>query len=492
MDAQLPLLNIEKTQVRLLLPLKVPEGEFLFSEKESPNNPWKVEHWTKGGPLPPHSENTLEASIQFSTAEPGKIQGGQFNQEGIDHPMDQIGLKNGNRWVIISEMTPAKEVAIEFHKAGILSTKVGLAFIWIDLTIDTVPASVLFDLLKRVPNHFKNKRKGTFVHQVNPHPKARKDYPKTTFTAVELLDTLSKNVTDWSKKSKGKNVNICAFSRRVSTYATLVGTDYFPSDQPFHSATSGLEWHLEHGGYQLLNQSSPSWKAHPSLNAQDRYGFWGRGDSMLYVGTGIGVFTRETLPNKFFDIWEHFLSFSLAQGTLTLANHIEDDLKEVAANRNLEAGTLRAFRKRFEAAEWTFLQLQWNLDHTLLHLEPVRFNIHNEYRALLGIPQALDRIQAQSELINAYFTRKFERSLQTFVLLGAVVGAVTALGGINVRHLTSEAEVGLTQTYFALLAILCIGALFLSWLLSTIIRHPSRIKNTGLRIDGWGRWFKQR
>lgn len=378
---------------------------------------------------------------------------------------------------------------VTIGNAGLLSTKIGLAFIWIDVTFKDPPAPILFDILKRIPTHYPGKKKGILVHQLdpNPHPSAFNDYPETRFSVVSLLLHLAQNASEWFGAEFGDGKTVRSLSGRALTYGTISGTDIHHVQGNLQLDSRMGEW-LRHCGFELLERASPTWSSRPEMSAGDRHGYWGKIDTLLYVGTGNETSVRETLANKFFGLQEHFLSYILTQGALIMANHIEDDLKESAANRNLESSFLNTFRKRFEAAEWCFLQVQWNLDHTLLHMDPIRFNVHHEYRQLLGVPAALDRIQSQSELINAYFTRRFERSLQHFVFWGAVVGAVTGLGGINVKNWTSEKDVGLTVEFFGSMAAICIGLLTVLYFRSFIVRHPIRTNQTGLRLDGWLRW----
>ena len=480
--------TLHDVKLRYLLPLAVPQGEFLQSKMEDhPECPWQPAPGSRHSPLPPHSEDTLQSSLSYSIANPAEYRGTQKDHNGISKRLGHLGMYNNNRWVIKTGLDDHPEIPIAFGNAGLMSTKIGLAFIWLDLTFSSQTSLVILDALNRIPNHYPNKKKGMLVHHVNQHPKAFKDYPITEYSVVALLLELACNVSEWCGTSFGESQDVRSISTRALTFGTIIGPDEF-SGQHDDQYRSGLEEMLKHFGYQLMEGASPTWRSRHAISMDDRHGYWGRMDTLLFVGTGNSPWIRGGISTKFFGLQEHFLSFILAQGALTMANHIEDDLKESAANRNLESSFLSAFRKRFESAEWSFLQVQWNLDHTLLHMDPMRFNVHHEYRKLLGVPEALDRIQAQSELINAYFTRKFERSLQHFVFWGAVVGAITGLGGINVRHFTSEDNVGISTHFFGFLAISCIGLLTVLWLRSFIVRHPVETRKTGLSLDGWLRW----
>ena len=476
--------TLDQVTLRFLLPLRTPEGEFLH-EKHREESPWKAEPWTTQSTLPLHSEDTLQSSLQYLISEPMNLRGDGKTRDGITVPLGELGLYRQNQWVIPCNSAASDAVEVTFGRAGILSSKVGLAFVWIDIEIQDVHPDVLMDIIRYAPNHRPNKVKGSLQHRVNPHPNAYKGYPKTHFSVVELLESIARNACEWNAHTFGEAQSVYSMSRRALTYGSVVSQeDTLPEGEHAHRLGS----QLSHYGFSLLEKASPTWQSTHPMSAVDQHGFWGREDALFYVGLGSAEAIKSDLPHKFMGLWEHFLSFTLAQGALSMANHIEDDLKESAANRNLEHHTVRRFRKRFEAAEWRFLQVQWNLDHTLLHMEPVRFNLHQEYRDLLGVPQALDRIQAQSEMINAYFTRKFERSLEDFVLAGAMVGAVTALFGINIRHWTSEDGVGLTTWEWFALSSMCIGVLLFCWMRSLYIRHPTKLKGTGLRLDGWARW----
>lgn len=477
MDPMLHPLTLEKVKLRYLLPLGIPPGEFIQSRmKDDPECPWKPTLWPKDSSFPPHAGRILESSLCLSTAHPTTYDWNQEKIPGISKRLGLLGLKKSNRWVITTGVDGHEELGISIGNSGLLSTKVGLAFIWLDITLSNQDAHVIFNVLQKMPTHFKGKKKGILTHQLNPHPDAYKDYPETHFSVVALLLELARNAGEWCGMDFGEEGEFHNISNRALAFGAISATDGWPTGSQ-EGQRSNLDEILRHSGFQLLPGASPTWSSRPSLSALDRHGFWGRSDTLLYIGTGNTPYIRENMLDLFFRLDEHFLSFILTQGALIMANQIEDDMKESAANRNLGSPFLSAFRNRFETAEWNFLQVQWNLDHALLHMDPTRFNVHDEYRHLLGVPGTLDRIQAQSELINAFLTRKFERSLQHFVFWGAVVGAITGLGGINVRHLTSEDDVGISTPFFYVLSVGCLGLLAILWLRSFMVRDPAGKRN---------------
>ena len=121
------------------------------------------------------------------------------------------------------------------------------------------------------------------------------------------------------------------------------------------------------------------------------------------------------------------------------ANELEDQLKETVANNNISTKVLHWEEKKFEEREWEYLQLNWTLDHKLLHLESKRRSFHETLRHVLGVEEVRSSLDSQSNLIRSWYTQSFQNVTKNFVALGATLGILTGLLGINVSGLTSDA-----------------------------------------------------
>ena len=246
-----------------------------------------------------------------------------------------------------------------------------------------------------------------------------------------------------------------------------------------------IDLKLEHLGYHLMRDASPAWGRH--INGQyecdepnSRHSFWARHDAVVLCSTGQHPWVVNDLPVKWFEKCnERFLSFILTQSFLFRANELEDQLKETVANNDMNNWLFRE-EKRFERKEWEYLQLNWTLNHSLLHLEPARRNFHEELRGILKVNEIQKSIESQSTLIRAWYTQSFQNSTKKFVQFGAFIGLVTGFLGINVSGLTSD-KTGLPADWWWTLTSTMVG-IFALLLLFTMFSNP-----LGSKLDLSGR-----
>lgn len=302
--------------------------------------------------------------------------------------------------------------------------------------------------------------------------KSSKDGPVERFktTANRLLQAIADDVFQQATPLASQQVRM--FSSRSLGYHAI------QLDSVESTSWPAVDLKLEHHGFRLMEPASPTWgrqdhHGYHCDNAPDRHSFWAKHDVALLCITGDSTWVQDDLLtnwSKKCDQW--FLSFILTQAYLFRANELEDQLKETVANNKIRDKILQREEKKFEEREWEYLQLNWTLDHKLLHMESKRRNFHESLRDILGVDEVRSSLDGQSNLIRSWYTQSFQNITKNFVALGATLGIVTGLLGINVSGLTSD-NTGLSyQWWWAMLSIMAFFYLYFGY--KSLFANPTR------------------
>jgi len=257
-----------------------------------------------------------------------------------------------------------------------------------------------------------------------------------------------------------------------------VGFHAMQLDYPDSNSWADIDLKLQHHGYHLMQDASPSWgqlyqDRYLCDNPADRHSFWIKHDAVLLCITG----NTEWTTNNLFQNWskqcdQWFLSFILTQAYLFRANEMEDQLKETVANNRISTKVLSFEEKKFEEREWEYLQLNWTLNHKLLHMDPKRRTFHEGLRSRLNVDDVRQSLDNQTSLIRAWYTQSFQNVTKKFVQVGATLGIVTGLLGINVSGLTSD-DTGLSAELWWIMTAVMI-AIYLMLVIFTLFANPLR------------------
>ena len=307
-------------------------------------------------------------------------------------------------------------------------------------------------------------------------------------TVNRLLTAIAKDVFQNTVEAGSERLRVFS-SRNLGFHATQL-------DTPDTHTWPSVDLKLEHHGYRMLEHASPSWgrRDHTGYNCdspEHRHSFWAKHDAVLLCITGDSDWVQGDLLAKWSkkcDQW--FLSFILTQSYLFRANELEDQLKETVANNRISTKLLRQEEKKFEEREWEYLQLNWTLDHKLLHMDSKRRSFHESLRHALSVDEVRSSLDNQSNLIRSWYTQSFQDFTKNFVALGATVGILTGLLGINVSGLTSDAT-GLSYRVWMWFVM---GTGFLYFLLTckTLFANPlrkplfSRTRSKKSQSPPWG------
>lgn len=302
--------------------------------------------------------------------------------------------------------------------------------------------------------------------------KSSKDGPLSRFqtTVNRLLLAIANDVFQQAMEDASERVRVFS-SRNLGFHATQL-------DVPDTNSWPAVDLKLEHHGYRMMESASPSWGRNGSTgyrcdSPEDRHSYWAKHDAVLLCITGDSTWVQgDLLANWSQKCDQWFLSFILIQSYLFRANELEDQLKETVANNTISNKILQREEKKFEEREWEYLQLNWTLNHKLLHMESKRRSFHESLREVLGVEEVRSSLDNQSNLIRSWYTQSFQNVTKNFVALGATLGIVTGLLGINVSGLTSD-NTGLSyHWWWTMLSVMAV--LYAYFFYKSLFANPTR------------------